>query len=292
MRVVHKLRIAMVSSALLCGTLASFAVGSGDTGHFPAVAEYSALEPPRFEISFRRGTLYLAGHTASSAHEQELRQTAERSFPGAATVADFRPLGVAPGHWTATTVSLLEALSATQSSSATLTNQALSVRGIANGEWPKQLQLLQGAVQAPIDLEVDMVIPDPGIRVAGLCARAFAAHRPGAVSFEESGTALRSAAYAALDRTISLASACRDSRISITGHTDSSGREDWNRRLSLARANAVADYIAERGIARERLTVSGAGSSAPVADNATRYGRSLNRRISIVLYNGDGAEQT
>ena len=51
--------------------------------------------------------------------------------------------------------------------------------------------------------------------------------------------------------------------------------------LSLARAGAVAAYLDSRGIAKERLVVVGAGSSLPVADNATRYGRSINRRIEI-----------
>ena len=285
-------RIATVSLALLGGTLVSFAVGSGYTSRTPAVAEYSALEPPRFEFSIRREALHLAGHTASSAHEHQLLQAAHRVFPDARKTTDFKPLGMAPRRWIATTVSVLEALSATQSSSALLTNHALSLRGIATDKWPEQKEILRAALQGRIDLETDMVMPDATIRVAKLCARAFAAHQSGVVRFEESGTALRSGAYAALDRTVSLANACRDSRISITGHTDSSGYESWNRRLSLARAKVVADYIAERGISRQRLIVIGAGSSAPIADNATRYGRGMNRRISIVLHDRNDAEQT
>jgi outer membrane protein OmpA-like peptidoglycan-associated protein len=78
-----------------------------------------------------------------------------------------------------------------------------------------------------------------------------------------------------------LADACREATVTITGHTDSSGSENWNRQLSLARAGAVAAYLDARGIAKERLVITGAGSSLPVADNATRYGRSINRRIEI-----------
>jgi outer membrane protein OmpA-like peptidoglycan-associated protein len=285
-------RIATVSSVLLFGVLASFAVGSGYTSRVPADAEYSALEPPHFEISIRRGLLHLAGHTASQAHENQLLQTVGRSFPEFDKITDFRPLGMAPRQWTAATVSVLEALSATKSSSTVLTKQALSIRGIGTDRWPGELQLLRTALQGPTNFDVDVVVPDGSIRIAALCARAFAAHQPGAVRFNDSGTTLRSGAYAALDRTISLANACRDSTISITGHTDSSGPESWNRSLSLARAKAVADYVAKRGIARERLIIVGAGSAAPIADNATRYGRSLNRRISVVLHHGKDAEQT
>lgn len=286
-------RIATMSSVLLFGILASFAVGSGYTSQVQADAGYSALEPPHFEISIRRGTLHLAGHTASVAHENQLLRAAGKSFPGLKKVTNFKPLGTAPRQWTAATVAVLEALSTTKSSSAVLTRQALRIRGIGTDSWPEGFRLLRTSLQGPVNFDVDVVVPDRSIGVAALCTRAFAAHQPGAVRFEDSGTALRSGAYAALDRTISLANACRDATISITGHTDSSGPESWNQSLSLARAKAVADYVAARGIARERLNVVGAGSSAPIADNATRYGRSLNRRISIVLHHSNGAaEQT
>ena len=286
-------RIATMSSVLLFGILASFAVGSGYTSQVQADAGYSALEPPHFEISIRRGTLHLAGHTASVAHENQLLRAAGKSFPGLKKVTNFKPLGTAPRQWTAATVAVLEALSTTKSSSAFLTRQALRIRGIGTESWPEGFRLLRTSLQGPVNFDVDVVVPDRSIGVAALCTRAFAAHQPGAVRFEDSGTALRSGAYAALDRTISLANACRDATISITGHTDSSGPESWNQSLSLARAKAVADYVAARGIARERLNVVGAGSSAPIADNATRYGRSLNRRISIVLHHSNGAaEQT
>ncbi|MDH3442102.1 MAG: hypothetical protein OEM63_15185, partial [Gammaproteobacteria bacterium] len=114
-------RIATVSSALLFGILASFTVNSGYTSRIPADAEYSALEPPHFEIWIRRGILHLAGHTASQAHENQLLRAAGQSFPEIENITDFRPLGMTPRQWTAASVSVLEALSATKSSSAVLT---------------------------------------------------------------------------------------------------------------------------------------------------------------------------
>ncbi|MBT8092086.1 MAG: OmpA family protein [Gammaproteobacteria bacterium] len=121
------------------------------------------------------------------------------------------------------------------------------------------------------------------VSAASLCETALRNFRAGPVKFEESGTSIRPSGEPVLDRVVELASTCRQSVIEITGHTDSSGDETWNQILSLERAKAVADYLAARGIARERLVVKGAGSSEPVADNARRYGRSLNRRIEIVM---------
>ena len=53
--------------------------------------------------------------------------------------------------------------------------------------------------------------------------------------------------------------------------------------MSQARAQAVADYLIANGVAADRLVVEGRGSSEPIADNDTRYGRSLNRRIEFGL---------
>lgn len=193
------------------------------------------------------------------------------------------PLGTLPDQWADMTLSLLDALSATRSSHASLTHAVLRIRGVATDGWHERLRDLRAALQGSVEFDVDVLIPDTTVDVAQLCSRAFAAHEPGPIHFAESGTEFRSSAYPELDQIISLADACRHSSMTIIGHTDSSGEETWNRHLSLARAQAVADYLAARGVARERLVARGAGSSAPMADNTTRYGRSLNRRISVSL---------
>lgn len=130
--------------------------------------------------------------------------------------------------------------------------------------------------------------PDREANVAALCTRALANHDAGPVNFEESKTVFRSSAVPVLQRIVALANVCRNAAIAITGHTDSSGDERWNVRLSLARAEAIAAYLAEQGIAPERLIATGAGSSSPVADNTTRYGRGLNRRIEFAFIPGEG----
>ncbi|RMF59783.1 MAG: OmpA family protein, partial [Bacteroidetes bacterium] len=66
------------------------------------------------------------------------------------------------------------------------------------------------------------------------------------------------------------------------GHTDSTGPDDYNLRLSQARAEAVRAYLIERfGIAPERLVARGYGESQPIADNVTATGRTLNRRVEF-----------
>ncbi|MGL4747917.1 MAG: OmpA family protein [Shewanella sp.] len=73
------------------------------------------------------------------------------------------------------------------------------------------------------------------------------------------------------------------STIYIIGHTDSSGSEKYNQRLSELRANSVANYILSKGIEAHRLTVFGKGEMDPIADNMTANGRSINRRAEIII---------
>jgi len=72
--------------------------------------------------------------------------------------------------------------------------------------------------------------------------------------------------------------------IEIQGHTDSTGAEDYNIDLGERRAEATRRYLnMSHGVPLHRMSVISYGESAPIADNATREGRSLNRRIALVV---------
>ncbi len=71
--------------------------------------------------------------------------------------------------------------------------------------------------------------------------------------------------------------------ISIEGHTDSKGTEEYNMDLSRRRAEAVKDSLISRGISSSRLQTIGFGESKPVATNDTEAGRQQNRRVRIVI---------
>ena len=71
-------------------------------------------------------------------------------------------------------------------------------------------------------------------------------------------------------------------KLTIEGHTDSTGSSDYNQRLSLQRADAVRGYLLDAGIEAGRLQTRGFGSAKPVADNASELGRAQNRRVELV----------
>ena len=76
----------------------------------------------------------------------------------------------------------------------------------------------------------------------------------------------------------------------MTGHTDSTGNDDTNQRLSDERAQKVGAFLVEVGqLDPDYVTTKGFGESRPVASNETEPGRARNRRIEILIVNQPGA---
>ena len=72
-------------------------------------------------------------------------------------------------------------------------------------------------------------------------------------------------------------------KVFVCGYTDATGTDEHNLRLSLKRAQAVADYLVARQVDKARLEIRGFGKDYPVESNATPAGRNLNRRTEVVL---------
>jgi outer membrane protein OmpA-like peptidoglycan-associated protein len=74
-----------------------------------------------------------------------------------------------------------------------------------------------------------------------------------------------------------------ESTIVVEGHTDSQGNATFNQDLSQRRAQSARDYLVSRGLASDRVTAQGFGSTRSVADNSSAEGRANNRRVEIVV---------
>jgi len=74
----------------------------------------------------------------------------------------------------------------------------------------------------------------------------------------------------------------KNSKVRVEGHTDSTGSDKINTKLSQSRADSVRKYLIENGFPEENLRAVGYGSSNPIGDNKTRKGRQENRRVEIV----------
>jgi len=76
-------------------------------------------------------------------------------------------------------------------------------------------------------------------------------------------------------------------QVLIEGHTDNVGSAAFNETLSRQRAESVRRFLISRGIDSSRLSVSGYGFERPVASNDTAMGRQQNRRVEVVIENGE-----
>jgi outer membrane protein OmpA-like peptidoglycan-associated protein len=103
------------------------------------------------------------------------------------------------------------------------------------------------------------------------------------VHFEFNKATIQSRSYGLLDQVARvLVEHPEILAVSIEGHTDDWGTAAYNRRLSQRRAEAVRDYLARKGVVRERMEARGFGEDRPMTSNATSVGRAANRRVEFI----------
>ena len=106
---------------------------------------------------------------------------------------------------------------------------------------------------------------------------------PNDISFDVGSAAIKPQLRAVLDPFVSSLQGDPSAQITIVGHTDSTGSDAFNNKLSIERADSVRDYIVTRGVAAGRVAAAGRGDREPIADNNTEAGRAKNRRVEIFL---------
>ncbi len=102
-------------------------------------------------------------------------------------------------------------------------------------------------------------------------------------SFAHNSAKLSEEGKEQLNDLVTFLNAHPQANVEITGHTDSSGSEAYNQKLSEKRAQAVSDALQEKGVDAARISAKGEGESSPIASNATAAGREQNRRVEIVI---------
>ena len=99
--------------------------------------------------------------------------------------------------------------------------------------------------------------------------------------FETNSDVLKVASTTELDELVTILRTYKNSILTIEGHTDSKGSDEYNMTLSQKRASAVRKYLIDKGIAESRLKSMGFGETTPIADNNTAAGRAKNRRVEL-----------
>ena len=106
---------------------------------------------------------------------------------------------------------------------------------------------------------------------------------PGNITFATDSSSISADFYRVLDSVALVINEFEKTYIDVHGYTDSTGAAAYNQTLSEARASSVARYLESQKVIPQRIVTRGMGESDPIATNDTPEGRSLNRRVEIVL---------
>ena len=103
------------------------------------------------------------------------------------------------------------------------------------------------------------------------------------ITFDTNSGNLQSGFLNVLDSVVLVLEEFENTIIVVSGHTDSTGADSYNQKLSEERASSVARYIGAKGVTAARIETIGLGETRPIADNGTSEGRALNRRVELML---------
>lgn len=106
---------------------------------------------------------------------------------------------------------------------------------------------------------------------------------PGNITFSSGNAALDKSFLSVLDSVVLVLQEFNKTLIVVAGHTDSTGSDTLNQRLSEERAQSVSTYLNTSGVITDRIEVIGFGEAQPIASNDTETGKELNRRVEITL---------
>ena len=131
--------------------------------------------------------------------------------------------------------------------------------------------------------KLGMATKDSGVQVSEQQDGSLKVNVPGSVSFSSGSASLDSRLHPTLDRIAATLNEYPRTSVAVVGYTDSVGSAQANRDLSQRRAAAVADYLAQRGVAHTRIVVDSRGEEQPIATNDTETGRAQNRRVEMLV---------
>lgn len=120
-------------------------------------------------------------------------------------------------------------------------------------------------------------------------ARGLIVTLPGSIYFDVNKTEVKPAMRERLSKIARALATVPDRHILVEGHTDSTGGDDYNLKLSRLRAESVRSILIAGGVSPDRIESQGYGKTRPVASNASPSGRAQNRRVEIVLQGGTAA---
>lgn len=148
--------------------------------------------------------------------------------------------------------------------------------GAAGGYiWSKQMEQKKAAMER--------AVVGTGVAVTQTADNQLKLNVPSDVSFDTGRADIKPNLRPILDQFANGLAGQASTEVRIIGHTDNTGTDALNDRLSVERAESTKQYLVARGVDPRRIVIAGRGEKDPVADNSTDSGRARNRRVEIYL---------
>lgn len=152
---------------------------------------------------------------------------------------------------------------------------------IAGNVWSKKMQRQKEQMETATE--------GTGVTVSQTEDNRLKLDIPSDVSFDTNRYDIKPDFRSVLDQFAASLQEHTGTRITIIGHTDSTGNDAINNPLSVNRAASTRDYLTSRGVASNRISIDGRGSREPIASNDTQEGKARNRRVEIFVAEPEAA---
>jgi outer membrane protein OmpA-like peptidoglycan-associated protein len=247
-----------------------------------------AASPYVFTAEKSGGRVVVGGFVPDEASRESIFAAVHRKFGRVDVVGDLTFASGAPDGYANAAATALQMLSRLAGGRVEIADTNVKLDGFA----------YRGGLTEGFETSDDLALPDGFSLVeanvserqggqsvsAERCSELLQAALPsGNIEFDGTDPEILPDSFGFLDRIAATVARCPDVPVEVGAHTDSEGSASRNRDRTLARAEAIVDYLADAGVRRERMTAVGYGEDNPVADNDTDAGKAANRRIEFSL---------
>ncbi len=267
----------------------------------PRPAEADDTGPPTFSaIRNPEGSVRLRGSVADDLSNTTAENFAGAKFGAANVTMATRVAPDLPQDWSVRVLAGLEVLGLLTDGVVVITPEQIAVTGTtgnANASTLMTTLLIDKLGQTTVtdinvtyNADLDPTTGQPTPQECLALIENVTTDRK--ITFDPGSATLASASQTILDDIAEILRRCPDTRIQISGYTDSQGGDDMNLALSQTRADAVLDALRGRRIPIANYNSIGFGEADPIADNGTAEGREANRRIAFSLVTSEDEDTT
>ena len=241
------------------------------------------ISPYHFAATLDQAQLRMVGAVPDQDVSDGFEKLARQIFGDEAVNADWALGQGQPEGWETAVRTSIAQLARLEGGELSISDQKISLRGNSaqtaiSDSVQEQLGLLG---EDGYQLEFQVESADAALLT---CQSDFTKLLKGkAIHFGTGRVQIRPDSHELLTNVFDIAKRCDEFSLEVAGHTDSLGGAARNKQLSQQRAQAVVNWLADKGLDISRMKAVGHGERFPVADNNTRSGRALNRRIEITV---------